>query len=110
VSYQFFDIDDAEYIIIFILRDTAQGIGAPYTALFDLYVQFRYPRYCSDVDGCKKLFQQRIKSTIELPEIRDIVVPYTDGEILRFRGILRYLTVSYQGGEYQSDGHFLGKD
>ncbi len=110
MSYQFFDIDDVQFIIIFILSDTVLGIGAPSTALFILYAQFRYPSSCSGVDGCNKLFKNRLKSTIESPEIRNIEVPLTDGQILRFRTTLRSLADNYQGGEYERDVNLLEKD
>ncbi len=101
---------DVEFIIILILRDSAQEIDGPSTALFYLYAQFRYPRSCSYVESCKKLFAQRIKSTIESPEIRNMEVPLTDGEIIRFAAKISSLTVSYQGGEYERDVNFFGPD
>ncbi len=110
MSYQFFTIDDVQFIIIFILRDTEIGIGAASTALFELYVQFRYPSYCFGVDACKKLFLKQIKSRIEEPIIRNITVPLTDGQILYFLGILHDLNDNYQGGEYELDVNFFRKN
>jgi hypothetical protein len=110
VSYQFFDIHDVKFIIIFISRDTAQEVGGPSTALFILYAQFRYPSSCFDVAGCKNLFQNQIQSTIESPKIRNIAVPLIDGQILSFQAVVSSLTESYQGGEYERYVNFLGKD
>jgi len=110
VSYQFFDIDDLQFIIISISRDTALEIGAPSTALYILYAQFRYPSSCSDVDGCKKLFQKRIESTIEEPKTLSMEVPLIDGQIIRFHSRLRSLIENYNEGEYESDVNSLGND
>ncbi len=110
VSYQFFNIDDVQFIIILIFSDRALEIGDPSTALFNLFAQFRYPADCSNVDACKKAFKQRLKSTISTSRILNIEVPLTDGQILNFRASMRDLVDPYQEGEYESDVNFLGKD
>ncbi len=97
-------------IIIFILSDTTLEIGAPSTALFYLYVQFRYPLYCFDVDACKKSFRKRLLSKFTESQTLSMEVPLTDGQILRFQSRLRSLTENYNGGEYERVVNFLGKD
>jgi hypothetical protein len=110
VSYQFFDIHDVKFIIIFISRDTAQEVGGSSTVLFILYAQFRYPSSCFDGAECKNLFQNQIQSTIESPKIRNIAVPLIGGQILSFQALVSSLTKSYQGGEYERYVNFLRKD
>ncbi len=92
VSYQVFDIDHVQFIMIFILRDTARDVGGPSTDLFNLYAQFRYPASCFGNSGCEKLFENQVKSKIEANPTPSMEVPLTDGQILSFQTRLLSLT------------------
>ncbi len=78
--------------------------------MFDANIDIRYPSYCGDVLGCKKLFRQQVLAKFSNRASFFLSIPLIDGQVIEFEASLNYLIQDYSEYDHASDVYSLGKE